>query len=170
MPIVSTNQARGAIVGRCGEPGGVGGLDEAHLDAEAPEGVQEDVPGAAVERRRRHDVVAGPGEVEQCEHLGGVTGRDGDRRAAAFERRDALLEHVVGGIHDAGVDVAERAQAEEVGGVVGVLEVVGHRLVDRHSASAGGGIGSLAPPWMATVSKRGVVESLMILPSYLIRV
>ncbi len=134
----------GAVVGCGGEPGGVGGLDEANLDAEAPERVQEDVPGAAVERGRRHDVVAGAGEVEQCEHLGGVAGATRDRRAAAFERRDALLEHVVGRVHDARVDVAEGAQAEQVGGVVGVLEVVGGRLVDRHGASAGGGIGGLA--------------------------
>ena len=133
---------RGGVVARGDESGDVGRLDEAHRDAEPPERVQEDVPGAAVERRRGDDAVAGAGDVEQAEHLGGVARGDGERRAAAVQTGDALLEHVVGGIHDARVDVAERAQAEEVGGVVGVLEVVGDRLVDRDGARAGGGIRS----------------------------
>ncbi len=58
-------------------------------------------------------------------------------RRAAFERRDALLEHRLGRVHDTRVDVAEGLQPKQRGGVVGVVEDVGGRLVDRRSARAG---------------------------------
>ena len=70
-----------------------------------------------------------------------MAGGDGERRRAAFQRRDALLEHVAGRVHDARVDVAEGLQAEERGGVVGVVEDVGRGLVDRRHPGAGGRVG-----------------------------
>ena len=54
------------------------------------------------------------------DHLRGVAGRDREPGGAAFERGDALLQHRVGRIADAGVDVAEGLQAEQRGGVVDV--------------------------------------------------
>ena len=72
--------------------------------------------------------------------LGGVPGGDGQPRGAAFERGDALLEHRVGRIADAGIDVAEGLQAEQRGGVVDVLEYERGGLIDRRGARAGGGI------------------------------
>ena len=53
------------------------------------------------------------------------------RRDAALERGEALLQHVVRRVHDAGVDVAQFLEREQVGGVLGV-ELVGRGLVDRH--------------------------------------
>ena len=44
---------------------------------------------------------------------------------------DALLEDVPGRVHDAGVDVARHLEREQVGGVLGVVELVRRRLVDR---------------------------------------
>jgi hypothetical protein len=58
------------------------------------------------------------------------------------KRRDALLEHVVGRVHDARVDVAEFLEREQVRRVIGVLELVRGRLVDRHGDRAGGRIGA----------------------------
>ena len=98
------------------------GVDEADLDAEARQGVVEEVVGAAVERGGGDDLVAGRGEGGDGEGFGGLAGGGGERRRAAFERGDALLEHVGGGVHDAGVDVAELLQREEAGGVVGILK------------------------------------------------
>ena len=63
---------------------------------------------------------------------------------AALERGDALLDGVLRGVHDPRVDVAGLGEAEEGGGVVGVAEDVGRRLVDRQRAGAGGGVGALA--------------------------
>ena len=70
-----------------------------------------------------------------------MAGCDGQRRRAAFERGDALFQHRLGRVHDAGVDVAEGLQAEQRGGVVGVVEDEGRRLVDRRGARAGRRIG-----------------------------
>ena len=50
----------------------------------------------------------------------------------------------VGRIHDAGVDVAEFLQREQVGRVLGVAELVGGRLVDRHRDRVGGRIAAVA--------------------------
>ena len=54
------------------------------------------------------------------------------RGDAAFHRRHALLQHIVGRVHDARVDVAGHSQVEEVGAVLGVVEFVGDGLVYRH--------------------------------------
>ena len=82
--------------------------------------------------------------VSDGERLGRLAGGRGQRRRAAFERRHALLKDVGGGVHDAGVDVAELLQREEPAGVVGILEEIGSGLVDGHGAGAGGGVGRLA--------------------------
>ena len=75
-------------------------LDEGDLDAELGERVLEQVVGAAVDRRRRHDVVAGAGDVEHGVGDGRRAGGDGEGRGAALERGDALLEHVRGGVQE----------------------------------------------------------------------
>ena len=75
------------------------------------------------------------------EHLRRMAGGDRERRRAAFERRDALLQHGVGRVADAGIDVAEGLQPEQRGGVVDVVEHEGGGLVDRRRARAGGRVG-----------------------------
>ena len=57
---------------------------------------------------------------------------------------DALLDGVLCGIHDPRVDVARLGQREQVGGVLGVVEDVGRRLVDRDRAGVRGRIRLLA--------------------------
>ena len=122
----------------------VGVLDEADLDADLGQRVVEQVVGAAVESRARHDVVARVGEVEDREVLSGLTGRQEQCRDAALERRDALLDDVLGRVHDPGVDVAGLGKAEQRGGVLGAVERVGRGLVDRQRPRVGGDVGGLA--------------------------
>ena len=95
------------------------------------------VVGAAVERRARHDVPAVLGEVQQRDRLGGLPARDGQRADATFERDHALLERVLGRVHDARVDVAELGEPEQRGRVIGVAEHERRRLVDRRDPCAG---------------------------------
>ena len=77
--------------------------------------------------------------------------RDRDGADAALERGHPLLEHVLGRVHDPRVDVARHLQGEEIGGVLGVVEDVRRRLVDRHRPRVGRGSGAW-PPWRAIVS------------------
>ena len=70
-----------------------------------------------------------------------MAGRDRKRRRAAFQRRDALFQHRLRRVHDARIDVAERLQVEQRGGMIGIVEDKGGGLVDRRGARAGGRIG-----------------------------
>jgi hypothetical protein len=120
------------------------GIDECGVDAELAEGHVELRIGAAVQRARRHDLVAVIEQRQQRGHLRRLPRGGGERRAPAFERGDALLEHRHRGIGDARIDVAEGLQVEQAGRVVRRVEHVGRGLVDRHRARAGGRIGNLS--------------------------
>ena len=134
----------GAVVGRIAEIVGIDRVDEANFDALVLERVGEQVPGAAVEVGRADHVVAGARDVLDRKGRSRLTRGERERADAAFERRDALLQHVVGRIHDARVDVAELLEREQVGGVLGIAELVGRGLINRHSNGAGGRIGTPA--------------------------
>src|SRR5690606_33842988 len=71
----------------------------------------------------------------------GGAGGEGEAGGAAFEGRDAFFEHVGGGVHQAGVDVAEFLEGEAIGRVFGAFEDVGGGSVQRHAAGEGGGVG-----------------------------
>ena len=110
-------------------------LDEGDLDAELRQRVVEQVVRAAVQARRGDDVVARLGHVQDGQRLGGLPGGEQQRADAALERGDALLDHVLRRVHDAGVDVAGLGEAEEVRGVIGVPEHVRGGRVDRQGAA-----------------------------------
>ena len=65
------------------------------------------------------------------------------RRRAALQRRQPLFQHVGGGVHQAGVDVAALGQTEPTGRLGGVLEHIGGGGVDGHRSCVGGGVGML---------------------------
>ena len=118
----------GLGIGRLGEGLGILRIDETGLDAHVLEGVGEEIPGAAVEIRGADDIVAGLGDVLHGDGRCRLAGGEGERGDAAFERREALLQHVGRRIHDPGIDVAERLQPEQVRGMLGaVVELVGCR-------------------------------------------
>ena len=112
----------GARRDRALEAADIVGVGPHHVPAETLEGVGELVDRAAVEFARGDEFVAGLQQLLKHHHLRGVAGGDRERRGAAFERGDALFQHRVGRVGDAGIDVAERLQPEQRGGVVGVVE------------------------------------------------
>jgi hypothetical protein len=79
------------------------------------------------------------GEVD-CRRAAG----ERQRRRAAFELRQALLEDVVGRVHQACVDVAELSQGEEVGAVLGVSEAERRGPIYGDGAGLRGGFGNLS--------------------------
>ena len=119
-------------------------LDEGRGDAEARQRVRQKVDGAAIERARRHDVVAGVQERRDGQMQRGHAARGADRADAAFQCREPLLQYARGRIGDARIDVAGALQIEQRGRVIGILKHVGRGLVDRHRAGAGRGIRMLA--------------------------
>ena len=119
-------------------------VDEGRLDAEARQGVGEQVVRAAVERAARDDVRAGADQRGEREVQRRLAARRRDRADAAFERGDALLEYGVGRVRDARIDVPAALHVEERRGVVGVLEDVGGGQVDRRRARAELRVGDLS--------------------------
>ena len=126
-------------------------VDEADLDAQLGQRVVEEVVRPAVERRARHDVIAGLRQGEHGHGLGGLTRGDGERAGdpdgglgATFEVGHARLEDPLGGVHDPRVDVAHLFEGEQRGAVRGVAELVGGGLVDGHRPRPGGRVRLLA--------------------------
>src|SRR5216684_1832958 len=119
-------------------------LDEGRGDAEARQGVGEQIDGAAVERGGRDDVVAGAEQRGDGEMHRGHAARGAHRADARLERREPLLQHGRRRVGDAGVDVSGALQVEQGGGVVRILEHERGGLIDRRGARAGDGIGMLA--------------------------
>ena len=132
------------VVGRPAERLRVGRIGEAHGDAHGGQRVGEQVPGAAVEIGRAHDVVAGPAQVLDRQRRGRLPGADGQRRHAALERGHLLLQRIAGRVHDARIDVAEVLEREQVRRVLGAAELVGRGLEDRHRHGARGDIAARA--------------------------
>ena len=70
----------------------VGVVDERDVDPHLGQRVVEEVVRTAVERGRRHDVVARSGEVQDGEGLGRLAGRDRERTGYADRRVRRALE------------------------------------------------------------------------------
>ena len=115
------------------------GVDEFYVDAELGKDVVELGVGAAVEVVGRDDFVSGLSEVDDGVKDGAGAGGDAEAGGPTLQGGDALLEHVGGGVHQAGVDVAEFAESEEVGGVLGIIKDEGAGLVEGNGACVGGG-------------------------------
>ena len=95
----------------------------------------------AIELARGDKLVTGLEQGMEHERLRRVAGGDRKRRGAAFERRDPLLQHRLGRIGDARIDVAERLEIEQSGGMLNVVEDKGRGLINRRGARARRGVG-----------------------------
>ena len=126
-----------------GEASVIAGIDQRRANAEPRQRLHQEIDGAAIERRRRDDVVARARERRDRQMQGRHPARGADRADAALERGDAFLQYRRGRIGDARIEMAGAFEIEERRRVVGVPEDVGGGLVDRHGAGAGDGIGML---------------------------
>jgi hypothetical protein len=89
-------------------------------------------------------MVACIAQCENCLCLRGMTRACGQRRHAAFERSNALFKHIGGRVHQAGVDVSQLFEREQIRGVFRALELIARCLIQRHGAAARGGVGRIA--------------------------
>mmetsp|Transcript_5968 Transcript_5968/g.23715 ORF Transcript_5968/g.23715 Transcript_5968/m.23715 type:complete len:341 (+) Transcript_5968:5957-6979(+) len=134
----------GLVVDQRGEAVGLAVVGELGADAVLRQRVREQVVGAAIERAGRDDVVARLGQGQDGIGDRRLARGHGQRTDAAFQRREALLQHIVGRVHDAAVDVAGHLQVEQVGAMLGAVEGIGHGLVDRHGDRLGGRVRRVA--------------------------
>ena len=134
----------GLVVDQGAKAGRVARVGKAHLNALLRKGMGKQVVGAAIQGAGRDDVV-----TRFCQSLDGGGDRrharcQRQRRKAAFECRHALFQHIGGGVHDAGVDIARHLQVKQVGAMLRAVKSVGHCLVDGHGCSLGAGVGRIA--------------------------
>ena len=120
-------------------------VDESGRDAEVREGMLEQVIAAAVDSLLGDEVAAILAKGFERVGDGGCAGGHSQGGDAAFERGDALFQHVLRGVGQSAVDVAGVGEAEAGGSVGAVMEDVGGGGVDRHRAGVGGGIGRFLP-------------------------
>ena len=143
-PGLAINSTKIALVfgrERGAERFGIGGVGPPHLPAAFLEGMGELVDRAAIKLARGDELVARLEQGMEHQRLRRVARGDGKPRRAAFERRHPLLQHRLGRVADAGIDVAEGLEIEQRRGVLDVVEHEGRGLIDRRGARAGGGIG-----------------------------
>lgn len=109
-------------------------LEEGDVDAQALQGDGEQGGGATVKARGGDDVVAGRSDVEDGGGLSGLAGRESHGGDAAFQGCDAALEGVHRRVGQASVNRACIREVKASGSVLGAVEDVGRRLVNRNVA------------------------------------
>ena len=112
----------------------------------------DEVVRAAIQLRGHDHMVARTGQRGQRHVDGGHARGQGQRGHAAFECRNALLQHRQRGVGRARVHIALLHQAEQVGAVLGAVEHEGGALVDGHGRAA-----LLLSPPVAGVQGLGVL-------------
>ena len=127
-----TVEQTGTVIDGPGEVFRVGGIDQMHFDPQLRQDRVELGVGAAVEVVGGHYLVALTADIDDRVEDG--RGARGQRQGGgtAFQRSDALFQHRLGGVTEAGVDIAELSQCKEIGGMFGALEEIGAGSVDRH--------------------------------------
>ncbi|HMN30062.1 MAG TPA: hypothetical protein PKE45_18055 [Caldilineaceae bacterium] len=129
---------------RLGEVLGVGRVDKGDLNAEAWKGVVKLVIGGAVQPAAAHNMVTCPAQRQDRHRLGSVSAAGGHPSHPALQIGHPLFEHIGGGVHNAGVDITQLFQGEEIGRVFRIAELIAGGLVDRHGAAAGGRVRALS--------------------------
>ena len=104
-------------------------IDEFDVDPELGKDVVELGISPAVQVVRGYDLVPFLGQVDDRIEDPTGTGGDPETGGTPLESGHALLENVCSRIHQAGLDVAQLAQAEQDGGLFRILKDEGTRLV-----------------------------------------
>ena len=119
------------------------GVHKGGGDPEGGQGVGQQVIGAAVDGLLGHDVV--PRLGQGLDGIGDGGGAGGHRQGGAspLQGGHPPLQHLLGGVGEAAVDVARLLQGKAGGSVGGVREDVGGGLIDRDRPGAGGRVGVL---------------------------
>ena len=119
--------------------------DEGHLDAHLGHGDGDQVEGAAVDGGRGDDVVPAGADVEQGEEIGRLAGGGEHGGGAALQLTDLGGHVVVGGVLEAGVEIAAGLQVKELAHVLtgGVLEGGGLDDGDLPGLAVAGGVAPL---------------------------
>ena len=131
------------VVDQRAQPVEVVRVDEFDGNSPLGKGVVKEVVGSAIERGGGDDLFPSRGQRRQSQGFSRLPRGRRQPRRSAFQSRHPLLEDIVGGVHDAGINVAELLQSKEPSGMTGVMEDIRSGLVDGHGARTRGWVGHL---------------------------
>ena len=123
---------------------GVVGVDKVYLDPKLGQNVIKLGIGATIEVVGRYNFIPRFGEVDDGVKYRTGTGCDPETGGTSLKGSHPLLEHIGGGVHQAGIDIAQFAQPKEIGSMLGVVEDKGTGLVNGYGAGIGGRVGLVA--------------------------
>ena len=107
-------------------------LGKSNADPELRQHMREQRMRRAIELRNGDDVLAVARDVQHRVMQSGLPAADGERADSPFERSNAPFEYVASRIADAAVAIALDLEVEEGSAMLGAVEGVGNRLIDRH--------------------------------------
>ena len=110
------------------------GVDEGEFDAHLRHGHGKQVEGAAIDGAARDHMVAAVGDVEYRVEVGSLAARGEHGCGAAFQLADLSRNGIVGGVLQAGVEIAFGFQVEELAHCRARLVAEGGGLHDGYLA------------------------------------
>ncbi len=113
------------------------GIGKPDLDAELGQNVIEHRIGAPVKVHRRYNLITLAADVDHRVKYCRGAGSQGQAGSPAFQSRHALLEDILGRIHQTGINIAQLLQSKEVGRMLGISEYVGTGTVNRNAPGPG---------------------------------
>ena len=123
----------GFVINQCFDTGKIIFIGKTNFNTLAWQSMSKQVVGATIEFTDGNNVVTGSGNrldgVGDCSHTGG----DSQTGDTAFQCSNTLLQHITGGVHDAGIDITLYFQIKQIGSVLGRVKTEGSGLVDGHS-------------------------------------
>ena len=100
----------------------VPGINERRLNAKSRQRVVEQIVRPAVQRTARHNVAACAHQGDDCQMQRRLTRRNRNRPNTALKRRDALLQHSIGRIGEARVNMPSALHVEKRRRVIRILK------------------------------------------------
>ena len=107
-------------------------LGKAHFDTEIPERNLEHRKSPAIEERYSHYIVPRAAYIGHRQEDGRLSGSRSDSRNPVLKGRHPLLEHLVGRIRYAGIDISRTFQLEKFGPVLHVVKSICRTLINGH--------------------------------------
>ena len=135
-----TKQSFGFGRDRSGKILGIIRIHKVYLDPKLGQDVIKLGIGTTVEIVGGDDLISRFSDIYYGVKYSTGTGSDAQTGGSALEGSHPLLEHIGGWVHQAGVNIAQFAQAKEIGGMLGVVKNIGAGLVQRYGAGIGGGV------------------------------
>ena len=113
------------------------GVDKGDVPAEFLDRMGQLVERATIEFLRRDNMRAGVHQHMEYDDLRRMARRHRQRRHATLHRRNLAFQRAVGRVHDAGINIPERIEIEQIGGMFDIIENIRRRLVNRRDPRVG---------------------------------